>query len=183
LQEIQQELAALEHSEHQDQQRAVAMAEEHMHFLQSAGGSTVPPLHGAAEDAAAQLSVTHAQQAQRLRQLDPLHSAANMQVHDHDICCCALQASQQSWCASCQQPQSRIPIRHPVLSFAGDEAVLCPVCKSTHLAQRHGRLVCPAEGWQLNLAAESLQLSDVKGRLAAAYEVGGDNSFSQTCCA
>ncbi|KAF6251661.1 replication protein A interacting C-terminal-domain-containing protein [Scenedesmus sp. NREL 46B-D3] len=88
LQEIQAELAALEHSEQQDQQRAVAMAEEHMHFLQS----------------------------------------------------------------------------------AGEEAVLCPVCRAAHLAQRHGRLVCPAEGWQLNLAAESLRLSDLKGRLAAAYE-------------
>jgi hypothetical protein len=34
-------LAALERSEQQDQQRAVAMAEEHMHFLQSA--SEWPP--------------------------------------------------------------------------------------------------------------------------------------------
>ncbi|WIA10489.1 hypothetical protein OEZ85_010678 [Tetradesmus obliquus] len=88
LQEIQQELAALERSEQQDQQRAVAMAEEHMSFLQS----------------------------------------------------------------------------------AGEEAVLCPVCKSAHLALRHGRLVCPAEGWQLNLAAESLSLPDLRARLAAAYE-------------
>jgi hypothetical protein len=60
--------------------------------------------------------------------------------------------------------------------------VLCPVCKSAHLAQRHGRLVCPAEGWQLNLAAESLQLSDVKARLAAAYEVGLEASFTMVLC-
>jgi hypothetical protein len=61
-----------------------------------------------------------------------------------------------------------------LLAFpVGEASVLCPVCKSAHLAQRHGRLVCPAEGWQLNLAAESLTLDDVKGRLAAAYEVGG----------
>lgn len=60
-----------------------------------------------------------------------------------------------------------------LLMFAGDTAVLCPVCKASHLAQRHGRLVCPGEGWQLNLAAESLTLEDVKDRLAAAYEVGG----------
>lgn len=39
LQDIQHELAALERSEQQDQQRAVAMAEEHMTFLQSAGES------------------------------------------------------------------------------------------------------------------------------------------------
>jgi LSD1 subclass zinc finger protein len=63
--------------------------------------------------------------------------------------------------------------RTPVHVAAGDEAVLCPVCKSAHLAQRHGRLVCPAEGWQLSLAAESLTLTDLKARLAAAYEVGG----------
>lgn len=32
--------------------------------------------------------------------------------------------------------------------------------------------MCPAEGWQLNLAAESLQLADVRHRLATAFEVG-----------
>lgn len=50
--------------------------------------------------------------------------------------------------------------------------VLCPVCKSCHLVQRAGLLVCPAEGWRLNLAAESLSLDDVRARLAAAYQVG-----------
>lgn len=49
--------------------------------------------------------------------------------------------------------------------------VLCPVCKSCHLVQRAGLLVCPAEEWRLNLAAESLSLDDVRARLAAAYQV------------
>lgn len=49
--------------------------------------------------------------------------------------------------------------------------VLCPVCKSCHLVQRAGLLVCPAEGWRLNLAAESLSLDDVRARLAAVYQV------------
>ena len=52
-----------------------------------------------------------------------------------------------------------------------DDAVLCPVCRRAHLVQRHGRLVCPAEGWQLNLAAESLQLPDVRQRLATSFQV------------
>jgi hypothetical protein len=55
---------------------------------------------------------------------------------------------------------------------AGAEAgVLCPVCKSCQLVQRSGLLVCPAEGWRLNLAAESMSLEDIRARLATAYEV------------
>jgi len=55
--------------------------------------------------------------------------------------------------------------------LAGEDAVLCPVCHACALVQRHGWLVCPSEGWQLNFAAESLHLGDVKARLAAAYQV------------
>jgi len=55
--------------------------------------------------------------------------------------------------------------------LAGEDAVLCPVCHACTLVQRHGWLVCPSEGWQLNFAAESLHLGDVKARLAAAYQV------------
>lgn len=40
--------------------------------------------------------------------------------------------------------------------------------------QPHGWLVCPAEGWQLNLAAESLQLADVRQKLATAFEVSNE---------
>eukprot|EP00878_Enallax_costatus_P017693 GHUV01018589.1.p1 GENE.GHUV01018589.1~~GHUV01018589.1.p1 ORF type:complete len:148 (+),score=45.38 GHUV01018589.1:749-1192(+) len=53
---------------------------------------------------------------------------------------------------------------------ADDDAILCPVCRRAHLVQRHGRLVCPAEGWQLNLAAESLQLPDIRHRLATSFQ-------------
>jgi hypothetical protein len=52
-----------------------------------------------------------------------------------------------------------------------DAGVLCPACKSCQLVQRQGLLVCPAEGWRLNLAAESMSLDDIRTRLAAAYEV------------
>jgi len=50
--------------------------------------------------------------------------------------------------------------------------VLCPVCKSAQLVQRQGLLVCPAEGWGLNLSAEGLSMDAIRTRLAAAYEVG-----------
>jgi hypothetical protein len=56
-------------------------------------------------------------------------------------------------------------------SAAHGSDVLCPVCKGCHLVQRAGLLVCPAEGWRLNLAAESLSLDDIRARLAAAYQV------------
>lgn len=38
MQEIQEELTALERAEHQDQQLTLAMAEEHLQHLESAGG-------------------------------------------------------------------------------------------------------------------------------------------------
>lgn len=53
---------------------------------------------------------------------------------------------------------------------AGPGAVLCPVCKAGHLALRHGLLVCPAEGWRVNVSAEGVSMEGVSARLAAAYE-------------
>lgn len=52
----------------------------------------------------------------------------------------------------------------------GASSVLCPVCKSAQLVQRQGLLVCPAEGWGLNLSAEGLSMDAIRTRLAAAYE-------------
>lgn len=57
--------------------------------------------------------------------------------------------------------------------FAADAAsgVLCPVCKSCQLVQRQGLLVCPSEGWRLNLSREGVNMDTIKANLAAAYEV------------
>lgn len=65
----------------------------------------------------------------------------------------------------------------------GGEALLCPVCRGAHLVQRHGILVCPREGWQLNLAAESLRVSDVQQRLAQAYQARGCVVYVPGACA
>lgn len=76
-------------------------------------------------------------------------------------------ASACSILAAAHLYQARVP-----WCAAGAEAgVLCPVCKSCQLVQRSGLLVCPAEGWRLNLAAESMSLEDIRTRLATAYEV------------
>jgi hypothetical protein len=71
-----------------------------------------------------------------------------------------------------------------VVAAAGaGSGVLCPVCKSCQLVQRHGLLVCPAEGWRVNLAAESLSMDDIQSRLAAAYQVSecGSNGPVLAC--
>lgn len=54
---------------------------------------------------------------------------------------------------------------------AGAGSVLCPVCKACPLVQRQGLLVCPSEGWRLNLAKESVSMDTIMANLAAAYEV------------
>jgi hypothetical protein len=77
LQDIQQELAALEHSEQQDQQRAVAMAEEHLHFLQSASESTTAAELQRQQRHGSGTRMQRAQQLQLLSQWIRLHTAAN----------------------------------------------------------------------------------------------------------
>lgn len=52
----------------------------------------------------------------------------------------------------------------------GERAVLCPLCKASNLVLRAGLLVCPHEGWRLNLSVEGMSMDDVRARLAAAYE-------------
>jgi hypothetical protein len=54
---------------------------------------------------------------------------------------------------------------------AGAGSVLCPVCKSCQLVQRQGLLVCPSEGWRLNLAKEGVSMDTIMTNLATAYEV------------
>jgi hypothetical protein len=100
LQEIQQELAALEHSEQQDQQRAVAMAEEHMHFLQSAGGSSTTATLRRQQRHGSVMRMQQAQQLQLLSQWLHLHTAANMRCTGRDSCCHVLRALTYLWRAS-----------------------------------------------------------------------------------
>lgn len=52
-----------------------------------------------------------------------------------------------------------------------DSGVLCPVCKSCELVLRQGLLVCPRQGWMVNLAAESISMDQIRSNLATAYQV------------
>jgi hypothetical protein len=49
--------------------------------------------------------------------------------------------------------------------------LLCPVCRAAHMVARHGCLVCPAEGYVLNVAAEGLGLEDLARRLGQVQQV------------
>ncbi len=51
------------------------------------------------------------------------------------------------------------------------EPLLCPVCMGSFLMQRAGLVVCGRGCVRLNLAAESLSLSDLRARLGHAFEV------------
>lgn len=74
-------------------------------------------------------------------------------------------------------------VLQPINTGAGSVVggVLCPVCKSCQLLQRQGLLVCPGEGWALNLAAESLSMDTIQTRLAAAYEVCVCDAGAESC--
>ncbi|KAI8469785.1 MAG: replication protein A interacting C-terminal-domain-containing protein [Monoraphidium minutum] len=58
----------------------------------------------------------------------------------------------------------------PPRAAPGGEQLLCPVCMGAFLLQRAGVVVCPRGCMQLNLAAESLSLGDLRARLQATYE-------------
>lgn len=48
----------------------------------------------------------------------------------------------------------------------------CPVCHQCALQQRHGMVVCPVEGWQVNRRGEGDVLGFIQHQLAATYQVG-----------
>lgn len=55
-------------------------------------------------------------------------------------------------------------------SASSSPGLLCPVCMRAFLLQRTGIVVCPDGCLQLNLAAESISLNDLRARLNHVYE-------------
>jgi hypothetical protein len=71
--------------------------------------------------------------------------------------------------ASPESPAAAGP--HPRPPPPAAQQLLCPVCMGAFLLQRAGVVVCPRGCLQLNLAAESLSLGDLRARLEQVYEV------------
>ncbi|KIZ00236.1 hypothetical protein MNEG_7728 [Monoraphidium neglectum] len=103
---------------------------------------------------------------QELDQLEAFESAAlEAAVAEREALVAAAAAAAG---ASPESPAAAGP--HPRPPPPAAQQLLCPVCMGAFLLQRAGVVVCPRGCLQLNLAAESLSLGDLRARLEQVYE-------------